>query len=129
MYKLLLLGFGGLLGTLVRYWLSGVIARRVGETFPFGTLTVNLLGCLVIGLLYFWLEERFLVDPVIRTAILIGLLGGFTTFSSYGLQAFTLVQDGEFLLAGLYVTISNLIGLFLVWFGYSTAKLLSGISL
>ena len=91
MSKLLLIGLAGLAGTLSRYWLSGFIARRIGETFPFGTLIVNLLGCFLVGLLFYLLQERYLVNEAIRTAILIGLLGGFTTFSSFGLQTFTLL--------------------------------------
>jgi fluoride exporter len=124
MSRLLLIGLAGFIGTLSRYWLSGVVARRFGETFPVGTLVVNLTGCLLIGLLYYLLQERFLVNETVRTIVFIGLLGGFTTFSSFGLQTFTLLQDGELGLAALNVSLSNLIGLTLVWAGYSLAKVL-----
>ena len=121
MVRLLLVGVGGFAGTVARYWLSGVIARRYGETFPFGTLVVNALGCLLAGFLFYFLYERFLTSPTSRSVIFIGLLGGFTTFSSYGLQTFTLMRDGEFALALLNIAISNVAGLFLVWAGYRLA--------
>ena len=122
MSRLFLIGLAGFVGTLVRYWLSGVIARRYGETFPLGTLVVNLTGCFLVGLLFYLLQERFMVNPTVRMVILIGLLGGFTTFSSFGLQTFTLLQDGEFALAALNLTASNFIGLALVWAGYTLAR-------
>lgn len=124
MYKSILIGLAGLIGTLLRYWLSGLVARNYGETFPWGTLIVNVVGCLVSGAVFNLTEERFLVDPMVRTVILIGLLGGFTTFSSYGLQTFTLLRDGEFALAALNITVSNLVGLLMVWAGYGLVKAL-----
>jgi CrcB protein len=124
MGKLILIGFAGFVGTLSRYWLSGAVARRYGETFPLGTLIINLLGCFLVGLLFYLLQERFLVNQTVRTAVLIGLLGGFTTFSSFGLQTFTLLQDGELGLAALNVSLANVIGLVLVWAGYTLAKVL-----
>ena len=124
MSRIFLIGLAGFVGTIGRYWLSGVVARRYGETFPLGTLVVNLSGCLLVGLLYYLLQERFVVNPTARTVILIGFLGGFTTFSSFGLQTFTLLQDGEFGLATLNLTISNFVGLVLVWVGYTLARVL-----
>lgn len=124
MSKLFLIGLAGFIGTVSRYLLSGVIAKRYGETFPMGTLIVNLIGCFLVGLLFYLLEERFLVNQTARTVILIGFLGGFTTFSSYGLQTFTLLQDGEFGFAVLNITVSNLVGLLLVWAGYTLARVI-----
>lgn len=122
MSKLFLIGLAGFIGTLGRYWLSGVIARRYGETFPSGTLAVNLIGCFLVGMLFYLLQERFLVNQTVRTIIMVGFLGGFTTFSSFGLQTFTLLQNGQFGLAALNVSLSNLIGLVLVWAGYSIVQ-------
>ena len=124
MQKTIFIGLAGLVGTLLRYWLSGVVARQYGETFPLGTIVVNLVGCFLAGLVFYMTEERLLVNPVLRTAILIGLLGGFTTFSSYGLQTFTLLRDGELGLATLNLAVSNFVGLLMVWAGYVTAKAL-----
>jgi len=122
MQKTILIALAGLTGTLLRYWLSGYVARQYGETFPWGTMAVNLIGCLVTGAVFYVTEERFLINPTVRTVILIGLLGGFTTFSSYGLQTFTLLRDGEYGLATLNVVTSNVLGLFMVWAGYTLGK-------
>ena len=124
MLRTLFVGLAGLTGTLLRYWLSGFVARRYGETFPVGTMVVNILGCLVAGAVFNLTEERFLVNPTLRTVILIGLLGGFTTFSSYGLQTFTLLRDGEFGLATVNIAVSNVLGLLMVWMGYALVKAL-----
>jgi len=120
--RLLLIGLAGLLGTLARYALSGFIARRFGETFPTGTLVVNIVGCFLAGFLFYLMQERFLVNDIVRTAIMIGFLGGFTTFSSFGLQTFTLLRDGEMGLATMNVLVSNVAGLLTVWAGYSLAR-------
>jgi fluoride exporter len=121
--RLLLIGFAGLVGTLCRYGLSGLVARRFGETFPTGTIIVNVVGCFLAGFLYYLFQERFLAGEVVRTAVMIGFLGGFTTFSSFALQTLTLLKDGEVFLATLNIAISNVAGLLMVWVGYSLARL------
>jgi CrcB protein len=122
MYRIVLIGMAGLAGTLARYWLSGWADERWGATFPIGTLIVNLIGCLAIGFLFHATEEKYLVDPIIRTAILIGFLGGFTTFSSFGIQTFNLLRDGEIFLASINVMVSNVAGIMLVWVGYTVSR-------
>jgi CrcB protein len=107
----------------MRYWLSEWVAKRFGETFPVGTLVVNLAGCFLAGCLFYLMFDRYLVNPTLRTVLLIGLLGGFTTFSSFGLQTFTLFRAGELGLALLNIGVSNVAGLLLVWVGYSFAKI------
>lgn len=124
MIRILLVGVGGFAGTLLRYWLSGLIARRYGETFPLGTLLVNALGCFLAGFIFYFLYDRLLTSPTSRSVVFIGLLGGFTTFSSFALQSFTLLRDGELFLALLNITISNVLGLSLVWLGYSLARII-----
>ena len=123
MQKVLLIGLAGLVGTVGRYGLSGVIARRFGETFPAGTLVVNIVGCFLAGLLFYLVQERNLVKPLTGTVLMIGFLGGFTTFSSFGLQTFTLLRDGEFWFASLNIIGSNILGLLMVWAGYTLARL------
>jgi CrcB protein len=103
--------------------LSGVVARRYGETFPYGTFAVNALGCLLAGFLFYLMYQRFLTSDTSRSVIFIGLLGGFTTFSAYGLQTFTLLREGEIFLALMNIGLSNIAGLFLVWTGYKLAGL------
>jgi len=127
MLRIALIGLAGLVGTLCRYWLSGVVARRYGETFPAGTLAVNAAGCFLVGLLFYLMQERYVVGQTARTVVMIGFIGGFTTFSSYGLQTFTLLREGEFGHAALNVAASNVLGLLLVWVGYSLGKLLGGV--
>jgi CrcB protein len=124
MQRLILIGLAGFTGTLLRYWLSEWTARRFGETFPTGTLVVNLIGCFLAGLLFYLLFDRYLISPTVRTVLLIGLLGGFTTFSSFGLQTFTLFRNGEMGLALFNIAVSNVGGLLMVWVGYSLAKIL-----
>lgn len=124
MQKTILIAFAGLVGTLIRYWLSGFVARQYGETFPWGTLIVNLIGSFLAGAVYHLAEERLLISPSLRPIIFIGLLGGFTTFSSYGLQTFTLLRDGQIGLATLNIAVSNVLGLLLVWIGYVAFKAL-----
>jgi CrcB protein len=124
MQKTIFIAVAGLVGTLVRYWLSGFVARQSGETFPWGTLVVNLIGSFLSGAIYYLADERFLLSPTLRTVILIGLLGGLTTFSSYSLQTFSLVRDGAIGLATLNIAVSNVLGLFMVWAGYVVFKAL-----
>jgi CrcB protein len=124
MQRWILIGLAGFAGTLMRYALSGWIARRFGETFPLGTLIVNLIGCFLAGLLFYLMFDRYLVNQTVRIVLMIGLLGGFTTFSSFGLQTFTLLRDGEMGLALLNIAVSNLGGLLMVWVGYSLARIL-----
>lgn len=124
MQRLLFIGLAGGTGTLLRYWLSEFTARRFGEQFPVGTVVVNLVGCFFAGFLFYLIFDRYEFSPALRTIILIGLLGGFTTFSSYGLQTFALLRDGQMGLALFNIALSNVGGLLLVWFGYSLAKVL-----
>jgi fluoride exporter len=124
--RLLLVGLAGLAGTLCRYWLSGALARRYGEAFPAGTLAVNLLGCFAAGLLFHLMQEREAFGETARAAVFVGLLGGFTTFSAYGLQTFELLRDGRAGFAAFNVVASNLLGVLMVFAGYALAKLLGG---
>lgn len=122
MQKIFLIGLAGLVGTLGRYGLSGIVERRLGETFPAGTLVVNLIGCFVAGLLFYLFQERVPASQTMRAAVMIGFLGGFTTFSAFGLQTFTLLKQGQLGFALINVAASNVFGLLMVWAGYSLAK-------
>ena len=124
MTNTILIGVAGLVGTLLRYWIAEFVARRSGGTFPWGTLVVNIVGCLLAGVIFNLTEERFLISPTFRTVILVGLLGGFTTFSAYGLQTFILLRDGQIGIATLNVVVSNVVGILMVWVGYGVVKAL-----
>ncbi len=110
---------GAAIGGVGRYWCSGAIARAFGETFPWGTLFVNVLGSLVIGLIATVTgpDGRLLVGSAARQFMMVGILGGFTTFSSFSLQTLNLIEDGEWLYAGANVTLSVVLCLVGVWCG------------
>src|SRR5262245_14291164 len=122
MNKLLLVGLGGLAGTLCRYWLSELVEKRAGSSFPFGTLAVTLLGCFAAGFL-FQAFEQAAVSPDVRLAVFVGFLGGFTTFSAYALQALVLTRAGLMSFAVLNVVVSNAAGLVLVWVGAAASRM------
>lgn len=123
----LLVGLGGAIGSVARYWCSGVVARAFGETFPWGTLTVNVVGCLLIGLFASLTspDGRLFVPGEWRLFVMLGLLGGFTTFSSFSLQTLSLVEDGEHLYAGGYVLLSLVLCLVGVWLGHVVGVLIN----
>ena len=114
------IALGSALGGVGRYWCSGVIARHIGETFPWGTLTVNVVGSLLIGLLATVSEPdgRLLMSTTMRQFFMIGLFGGFTTFSSFSLQVLNLVRDGQWIPASLYIGGSVALCLIGVWLGH-----------
>jgi CrcB protein len=122
-------GFGSALGGMGRFWLSGLIAQRVGETFPWGTLTVNVTGSFVIGLLASLVgpDSRLnpRVNPFVFQFFMAGICGGYTTFSSFSLQTLKLVQAGEWLHAGANAALSVFLCLMAVWFGYLAGQMLN----
>ncbi len=124
---LLLIAAGGAVGAVLRYLLAGWGQRLVVGTFPLGTLLVNLTGCLVIGYLGAVFAGPWLVRQELRLALLVGLLGGFTTFSSYAFETFALMADGRGGPALLNVALSNLVGLLAVWIGYRLATVWPGV--
>ena len=110
---------GSALGGGARYWCSGFIAQRIGETFPWGTLIVNVAGSFVIGFFATLTgpDGRFLVGTTARQFVMIGLCGGYTTFSSFSLQTLTLARDGEFLFGMLNIAASVILCLLAVSLG------------
>lgn len=124
MHKIALIGLGGLLGTLSRYWLSQTIDERAHASFPYGTMAVNLAGCFAAGFL-FQLLDQTAVSPDLRLAIFTGFLGGFTTFSAYALQTFVLTRGSLLPMAAVNVIASNVLGLAMVWLGAGASRLLA----
>jgi fluoride exporter len=110
---------GGALGTGARFWLSGFVAERGGEVFPLGTLVVNVTGSFAIGFIAAFTdpEGAFLVSPRLRQFFMIGLCGGYTTFSSFSLQTLDLVRDRDWFKAGLNTLLSFVCCLLAVWLG------------
>ena len=99
MNQILAVAIGGALGSLLRFWMSTWVHSFAGRGFPYGTLAVNVLGCLAMGVLFVIFTERLSDNVVWRAGILIGVLGGFTTFSSFSIETFSLVEQGEHLKA------------------------------
>jgi fluoride exporter len=120
--KALLVGLGGFLGSVSRYLLGGFVQQLSQSVdFPYGTLTVNLLGCFVIGFLSQLAEARGVFTPETRLLVFIGILGGFTTFSSFGNETLNLFRDGQTWLALGNIGANVILGLILVWLGRTVA--------
>lgn len=113
---------GGAIGSVLRFWVSSGVYAVLGRSFPIGTLTVNVLGCLAMGLLYVLLLERMAVGPEWRAALLIGVLGGFTTFSSFSIETFNLIEGGELFKALLNIMLSVLSCVAATWLGVALAR-------
>jgi CrcB protein len=122
MLAYLWVAIGGALGSVARYGIGGLVAQKFGETFPFGTLAVNVTGSFIIGLLGALASSEGRLSPQSRVFatqfFMTGVCGGFTTFSSFSLQTINLVRDGEWLYAGGNILFSVLLCLIAVWLGY-----------
>lgn len=115
-------GIGGFLGANARYGMTRLVADRLGATWPWGTFLINVIGALLIGILLTMLIEHAVADPIWRQVIVIGFLGGYTTFSSYTFEAIALAQRGEWGAATLYVLGSNILGLIACAAGIALAR-------
>ncbi len=126
MLNYLLVALGGAIGSVARFWLNAVISQRYGETFPVGTLVINVTGSFLIGFFATATapDGRWRVPPSGRAFFMVGICGGYTTFSSFSLQTLTLAQEGEWFRAGAYVLLSVALCLFAVWLGYVAAAMI-----
>jgi len=111
--RLLLIAVFGAMGTLARYGLQGLVQVKMGSTFPYGTLAINLTGCFFLGLIGQFTLNRMVISPELRMAIAVGFFGGYTTFSSFGWETAKMLEAGEWLWATTYVASSVVLGLFL----------------
>jgi len=124
MWNIILVGMGGFVGSVLRYLVSGWVQKLTDAAFfPYGTLGVNVLGCLVIGLLGGWADNAEYFSPSARLFLLIGLLGGFTTFSTFGYETMALLRDKEVLAASTYVALHLILGFAGVALGYGLSTL------
>lgn len=119
MLTYLWLAIGGATGTIARFALNGLISNRFGQTFPLGTMVINITGCFVIGFFDELTapEGRWLCSPTFRTFFMVGICGGYTTFSSFGLQTLNLTRDKEWFYALLNIVLSVVLGFVAVWLG------------
>lgn len=117
MNQVLAIALGGALGSVARYWMSNSVYALLGRGFPYGTLAVNVLGCLLMGFLFVLFLERLSIDSAWRAGILVGVLGGFTTFSSFSIETFNLIAGGEIVKAGLNMAASLMLCITATWVG------------
>jgi len=113
---------GGAVGCCARYGVTQLIQLVYGKSFPLATLTINILGCFLMGFLFFETLDRISISPTLRTAILAGGLGGFTTFSTFAMESFLLIEDGEIGYATAYLLLSVFLGLFAALLGAYIAR-------
>lgn len=120
MKSILIVALGGAIGSVFRYLLSGwTLHHTLNWRFPIGTFATNIMGCLLVGVLTGIVVKQHLLSPDVRLFLFTGLAGGFTTFSAFGLETFYLLRRDEVLIAGSYVVSSVVIGLIVMWFGFS----------
>lgn len=117
MNQVLAIAAGGAAGSVLRFWLSTWVHSFAGRSFPYGTLAVNVLGCLAMGFLFVLLVERLSGNTVLRAGILIGVLGGFTTFSSFSIETFNLIEQGAWLKSVANMAASLLLCVGATWAG------------
>jgi len=121
--KFLYIGMGGALGAILRYVISGFTFRFFDKMFPWGTLSVNLIGAFIIGFLYTFFEY-LKIDSSLKIFVFVGILGAFTTFSTYCLETVNLLRDGEYKYALINIIISNITGILLVILGIVIARMM-----
>ena len=127
MLRYLYVALGGAIGSVLRYAVSGLDFKLSNGIFPTSTLIVNLFGSLVIGILW-GMFERFEFSPMLRVFLFVGILGGFTTFSSFSLENLNLLRDGEVKTAVIYILITNISGIGLAFGGYFAARVLTNLT-
>ena len=122
----IIVGIGGSLGAISRFVIENLVNEFINTSiFPFGTLAVNLLGCLIIGFLFGIIAVSQLIGPRARLLMITGFLGALTTFSSFGYETFILIEKKEIITALLNILTQVIIGLFAVWAGYAISRMLT----
>lgn len=119
------IALGGAIGAVARYIFSTWIYSKGDFVFPWGTFAVNILGCFVLGLVYVWGTEKLVISPNTRAFLSVGVIGAFTTFSTFSLETLNILKDGEIRIALLNTVGSIVLGLLAVWFGTVVAGLIS----
>lgn len=117
MSQVLTIAAGGAVGAVMRYWVSTGVYLLLGRGFPYGTLAVNVLGSMVMGFLYILFLERMSVSPEWRAAMLVGFLGAFTTFSTFSIETLNLIEQADYMKAGVNMIVSVMACLLACWVG------------
>jgi fluoride exporter len=125
MGKYMVVGLGGFLGGIARFWLGGWIDQKMGTRFPYGTFVINVSGSFLLGFILIVLTERTHLSANWRYLIPIGFIGAYTTFSAFEWETFAAMRDGAFLIAALNVALSVMIGFIAVWLGAVCGRLLA----
>ncbi len=123
--QILVIMLGGSLGALMRYIVSSSITAKLGSSFPYGTITVNVLGSFIMGFLAMFLVEKMGLDPLIRLGVFVGFLGAFTTFSTFSMDTLNLFEQGESMHALVNILMSVFFSVLAVWLGVLLGKQLS----
>jgi fluoride exporter len=118
----MMVGIGGFLGAIARFWLGGLVYQKMGTRFPYGTFLINISGSFFIGFILTILTERTHLSPNWRYLIPIGFIGAYTTFSTFEWETFGAIRDGAFLVAGLNVGLSVVLGFIAVWLGIISGR-------
>lgn len=122
MIKYALVSLGAAIGGALRYWLSNYVYKFLPETFPYGTLAVNVLGSFLVGFFIFYLSDREIISSNLKLFLTVGFCGGFTTFSTFSLETMNLFRDSEFLLAGFNILLNLFLCLLGVYLAYIIFK-------
>ncbi len=117
MNQVLAIAAGGAMGSVLRFWMTNWVHTFAGRSFPYGTLVVNVLGCLLMGILFVFFLERLSDNAVLRAGILVGVLGGFTTFSAFSIETLNLVEQGAYLKATANALLSVVLCIGATWTG------------
>jgi fluoride exporter len=120
--KYMMVGIGGFLGAIARFWLGGLVYQKMGTRFPYGTFVINISGSFLVGFILTVLTERTHLSPNWRYLIPIGFIGAYTTFSAFEWETLGAIRDGAFLAAGLNVALSVVLGFIAVWLGMISGR-------
>ena len=120
-----MVGIGGFLGAIARFWLGGVVYQKMGTRFPYGTFVVNISGSFLLGLIVTVLTERTRLNPNWLYLVPIGFIGAYTTFSTFEWEILAAIRDGQLLIAGLNVILSVVVGFLAVWLGVISGRFLA----
>ena len=124
LWKIIYLSVAGSAGTLARYWLGGFVQRNITTDFPFGTVAVNIIGCLAFGLLWAFMENRLSISGQMRIVVFVGFFGAFTTFSSFVFETARLLDESQWLWASANVILQNVLGLVGIIIGMTIGRLI-----